>query len=345
MLGNNKLLIFFFSICITICTSAVLYFTQTASAIGLFFNATITFTLTFTVFYVFLENYIFSQVDRLENLLENLKKEDVKVDKKTKVNQSGPIAKINDQFYSYAFEKQKEIDQLKKLEMLRRDFLAEISHELKTPTFAAQGYIDTLIDGAINDKDNRMKFLKRASKSLDSLNNLIQDIITISLLETGELSMSMSNFNLKEACEEVFDMLRPMGEKKNIDFKLKSDIEKPIVKADKFRIKQVLNNLVANAIKYGNEEGSVLIDIIKVGKKIEISIIDNGPGIEMEHLSKIFEKFYRVDKSRSRDSGGTGLGLTIVQNIINAHNSKIKVESKKDKGTIFTFHLESRALI
>ncbi len=255
-------------------------------------------------------------------------------------NTSNPLQKINQEIFTFATKKQQEIDELKKLENYRREFLADISHELKTPIFAAQGFVYTLLDGAVDDKQVRDKFLKKAAKSLDGLHILVQDLLTLSQMETGETKMHFENFDLIKLIEDVIDQLEQKADKRGIKIKLFMDITKPyIVNADKLRISQVLTNLVDNAIKYGFDKGSVEVFVERERDNYMVSIKDNGPGIAPEHLSRIFERFYRIDKSRSKDKGGTGLGLSIVQYIVEAHKSKVSVTSKIGKGTTFSFKL------
>ena len=301
----------------------------------------LTFLVTYALVYFTLEFLIFREIKKIYDLMDRLKKKDFKAHIKRIKNTFNPLQKINQEIFTFASRKEQEINELKKLEQYRREFLADISHELKTPIFAAQGYIHTLIDGAIDDKMVRDKFLKKAAKSLDGLNILVQDLLTLSQLEFGEIKMDYSNFDLVQAVEEVFDELENKATKKHIKLKLHvDDAKKYYVWADNYRIKQVLTNLIDNAIKYGNEKGIVLVFLERDKEHVHVSIKDDGPGIPPEHLSRIFERFYRVDKSRSKEKGGSGLGLAIVKNILEAHGSKISVTSKSGKGCTFSFKLK-----
>ncbi len=218
--------------------------------------------------------------------------------------------------------------------------MADISHELKTPIFSAQGFIHTLLDGAINDPNVRDRFLSKAAKSLDQLDSLIQDLIIISQLETGNIKIEPEAFDLKLLVQELFDLLEPKRKLRNTSFKIDTSGNSTTVFADLNRISQVLKNLIDNAVKYGKDNGSVTVKIDELEDIIKISVKDDGNGIPEEHLDKIFRRFYRVEKSRSREMGGTGLGLAIVKHIIEAHNSNISVQSTINHGTEFQFELQ-----
>ncbi|MEQ9008443.1 MAG: ATP-binding protein, partial [Ekhidna sp.] len=243
---------------------------------------------------------------------------------------------------SFAKSKEKEIEELKERENFRREFIADVSHELKTPLFAAQGFVHTLLDGAIHDKEVRKKFLKKAAKSLDALDLLVQDILTISQIESGEIKMHFENFDMREMCSEILEQLEEKAEKKGIELKMSKKYREPIiVRGDYRRIYQVMINLTTNAIKYTKKGGQAKISFKEVEEdKIRITISDTGRGIPESDISRIFERFYRVDKSRSREKGGTGLGLSIVKHILESHNSEIFVESEFKVGSKFYFDLK-----
>lgn len=238
---------------------------------------------------------------------------------------------------------QREIKKLKDLEAYRREFLGEVSHELKTPIFAVQGFIHTLMDGAIDDTKVRLKFLKKAMKNADRLSNLVEDLLIITQAESGEMEMKVRNFSVYEMASDVLDTLEYKFTKKgrNITARIVADgLEDSLVLADRERIQQVLTNLVDNAVKYGDSQGEVLVKLRAEEQKLLVSVQDFGPGIEEEHLDKIFRRFYRVDKSRSRDRGGTGLGLAICKHLIKMHGEQLYVESTVGEGTTFTFSLK-----
>jgi len=238
---------------------------------------------------------------------------------------------------------QREIRKLKDLEAYRREFLGEVSHELKTPIFAIQGFIHTLIDGAMDDERVRKKFLKKAMKNSDRLSNLVEDLLIITQAESGEMEVKVRKFLIYDLIIDVLDSLeyKFTKKKRNIRYRVEDNGHRKVyVLADRERIQQVLTNLIDNAIKYGNPDGEVVIRIHTKMDKVLVSVKDDGPGIEEEHLDKIFRRFYRVDKSRSRERGGTGLGLAICKHLMSAHGEQINVESKVGVGTTFTFSLK-----
>jgi two-component system phosphate regulon sensor histidine kinase PhoR len=200
------------------------------------------------------------------------------------------------------------------------------------------------LDGAMDDENVRERFLIKAAKSLDGLDILVKDLLTLSQMETGDIKMNRAKVDIKQITKEVFEQLESKAQSKNTSLQLKSPQERVFIKADAQRIGQVITNLVENAIKYGNENGTVQVVFEEDRKDWKISIKDNGPGIAPEHLSRIFERFYRIDKARSRSDGSSGLGLAIVKHILNAHRTKISVASKPEKGTTFSFKLEKAEL-
>ncbi|GAA4804577.1 sensor histidine kinase [Litoribaculum gwangyangense] len=258
----------------------------------------------------------------------------------------GPITTdmrtLTQEIDKFARDKKIEIETLKVREQYRKEFLGNVSHELKTPLFTVQGYILTLLDGAMDDKILRKKYLERANKGVERLGYIIKDLDMITKLEVGDLSLKIETFNIVELVENVFEMLEMKATKKNITLTFDMDYENPImVKADRERIQQVLANLVVNSIKYGREKGTTEVSIENLIKnKVIVRVTDNGEGIEKIHLPRLFERFYRVDKSGSRKEGGSGLGLSIVKHIIEAHNEKIYVESEYGVGSEFSFTLE-----
>jgi two-component system, OmpR family, phosphate regulon sensor histidine kinase PhoR len=236
--------------------------------------------------------------------------------------------------------REKEVVHFENLDSYRKEYLGNVSHELKTPVFNIQGYIDTLINGGLKDDQVNLDYLQRAEKSIDRLIQIIDDLETITQLESGGLDLDIETFDIASLCKEVYASLELNAAKKNIHLELGRKYDKPLlVKADKFRIRQVLNNLVINSIKYGSQNGSTVITLNYLNDDVVVEISDNGGGIDEVHLPRIFERFYRIDKGRSREQGGTGLGLAIVKHIIEAHNKSIKVESTPGKGTSFTFSL------
>lgn len=237
-----------------------------------------------------------------------------------------------------------EIELLRKNEAYRKEFLQNLAHEFKTPIFAIQGYVDTLLGGAMEEEVIRKKFLENTAKNVDRLVNLMNDLDEISKLERGEQLLYKQNFIIQELIREVYDSLSIKTQSKNIRTSIKKGCEAPIIVfADKEKIKQVLINLVENATKYGKQNGSIVASIYHTDDQhVLVEISDDGIGIEEEHLPRIFERFYRTDTARSRDRGGTGLGLAICKHIIEAHGQSIHVRSTPDVGTTIGFTTESK---
>ena len=235
-----------------------------------------------------------------------------------------------------------EINVLKDQANYRREFLGNISHELKTPLFTIQGYILTLLEGAMKDKNVRDRYLKRAAKGVDRLISIVKDLDLITQFESGIKTVDKSKFDINELVDNVFELLEFESEKNNITLKSEENLNNPIYAyADQERIIQVLTNLVVNSIKYGTENGFTKVVVEDYNKeKVLIKVIDNGEGIEQEHLPRLFERFYRIDKNRSRKKGGSGLGLSIVKHIIEAHQQQIFVKSEIGSGTEFSFTLD-----
>lgn len=236
--------------------------------------------------------------------------------------------------------RERELSHFQNLDSYRKEYLGNVSHELKTPVFNIQGYVDTLLNGGLEDNSINRDYLKRAERSIDRLINIIDDLETITQLESGELLLDLDTFDIAALCKDIYAALELNASRRNIRLELARKYDKPVyVKADKFRIRQVLVNLITNSIKYGKENGATLVTLSYLNDDVIVEISDNGDGIEAKHLPRIFERFYRVDKGRSREQGGTGLGLAIVKHIIEAHQKSIKVESEPGKGTKFTFSL------
>ncbi|HEX9916274.1 MAG TPA: ATP-binding protein [candidate division Zixibacteria bacterium] len=233
-----------------------------------------------------------------------------------------------------------DITELKKTEKIRKDFVANVSHELKTPLTSIKGFVEALQDGAINNTQQANYFLSIISQHTERMNKIISDLLQLSLIEAEEFQLKIEPFAIKEVIEGVASMLKNSAEKKSQNIEMKLYSEEQRVLADKYRINQALTNLVENAIRYTPEKGTIKIQTEDKGDLIEIAVMDNGIGIPSKDLPRIFERFYTVDKGRSRESGGTGLGLSIVKHIIEAHNGKIHVESKSGKGSKFSFDLK-----
>lgn len=252
-----------------------------------------------------------------------------------------PLAEMERQVKDYVVNNSRELEDLRKLEQFRKEFLGNLSHELKTPLFNIQGYVHTLLEGAMDDPKFARQFLERTSKSIERLSNLVDDLDAISRLERGEESIHKETFDIHQLVKDVYDSMELKAERKNFSLHIKKESDKPFyVNADKEKIRQVITNLVDNAIKYGNESGRVVASFYDMDENILTEITDNGIGIPEEHLPRLFERFYRVDKHRSREQGGTGLGLAIVKHILEAHQQTINVRSTKGVGTTFAFTLQ-----
>jgi len=238
-------------------------------------------------------------------------------------------------------EKTIEIDNLKELERMRKEFLGDVAHELRSPIFNVQGYIHTLMEGAMEDEEVRSRFLSKAAKHVDHLGILVEDLVTISRIEAGEIKLELEDFNIKELIHEVIELLDLTAKQKSIILSPKyPDEQELMVSADLQKIRQVLINLLNNSIKYGRDGGLTTINLLETQNEVTIEIADNGEGIAEKHLPRIFERFYRVDKARVRSEPSTGLGLAIVKHFVEAHKQKIWVTSREGIGSIFSFTLE-----
>lgn len=348
MLLNARAVALLLAICIATITTAFLSLMEGVPYMALLVAFLLAFASSYLLSYITLEFFIFREVNNIYEVLNRLREQEFSFIDDDDVDRSAnPLKRINQEIYSYASDKQREIEELKRLAVFRREFLADVSHELKTPIFAAQGYIYTLLDGAVKDKSVRTKFLKKAAKSLDGLDLLVQDLLTLSQLEIGQIKMRYVYFDLVHIIKDVFDQVEGKAEKRNVKLHFGAEMPEQIwVWADKQRIHQVIMNLISNAIKYSNEAseepGWVEVGVKELKDRVQVSVKDNGKGIPEEHLNRIFERFYRVDKSRSKGSGGTGLGLAIVKHILEAHQSKVEVKSVVGKGSTFSFLLKKK---
>jgi two-component system phosphate regulon sensor histidine kinase PhoR len=346
---NPRATAFLLASTISIVTTAFLSLIQDTSAAALFVAASISFSSTFLLSYLTLEFLIFKEIKDIHELLNELKNTEDGLEARD-LNEGviNPLKRINLEIKNFASDKQAEIEALQRSNEFRREFLADVSHELKTPIFAAQGFLYTLLDGASDDKKVRMKFLKKAAKSLDGLDRLVQDLLTVSQMESGEITMQKETFDIRSLAFEVIDQLSRKAEKQESTVKVDDEAKQPVfVYADRLRMSQVFTNLLENAIKYGREsQGLVLVSFKPKDDRVEVSVRDNGSGIPQEHLNRVFERFYMVDKSRNktRTKKGSGLGLAIVKHIIEGHGSEIGVESKIGIGTVFTFELNKSAM-
>lgn len=301
----------------------------------------VTFITSFIVFYYLLEKYIYSKIVLIYKMIHNLKLGKDLKDALGEYVSSDPINDVEHEVKEWAGAKKKEIEVLKKQEQFRREFLSNVSHEFKTPLFAIQGYIETLQDCLVDDPETAAKFLEKAEKNVERLSYLINDLDSISKLETGEIPINYERFDFVPLAREVMEGLEDTANKRNIKLSFKDKYTHPAyVRADREKIRQVLINLVHNSLKYGREHGSTAIKIFELHDQYLIEVTDDGIGIDEKHLARLFERFYRIDSHRSREEGGTGLGLAIVKHILEAHEQIISVRSTLQIGTTFAFTLE-----
>jgi len=302
------------------------------------FIPVIAFVIAFPLVYFTVEEFIYRRVKLIYKIINDLKTgKDVL---REKLESPNILDDVKAQVIEFSLKKSAEIEELKKMEKYRRDFLGNVSHELKTPIFNIQGYLETLLDGGLEDAKIARDYVERAAKNADRLGNIVEDLLLISQYEGGELELYIDRFDIHQLTKDVFDSLKIQAQQNDIRFQFKEECDQAFfVEADKSRISQVLFNLITNAIKYGREHGYVFAGFYVMEDKLLVEISDNGPGIEQQHLGRLFERFYRVDKARSRDGGGTGLGLSIVKHIVEAHGEKLHVRSTIGIGTTFGFTL------
>ncbi len=308
-----------------------------ANIVPLVLSVIFIFSVCFVVLNYRIENYIYKQIKQFYKDLEpNLGKElnDILI--------TDDMDSLLNNVKQVAINRSDEIDSLKDQAAFRREFLGNIAHELKTPLFTVQGYILTLLDGAMDDKNVNKKYLSRASKGVERLTYIVKDLDLLTHLEKGNTDLDLFHFDIIDLIQSVFDMLEMEASKSSINLEFDKKYEEPVaVYADRERVQQVLTNLIMNSIKYGKNKGTTEVSVQPIYEnKIIIRIRDNGEGIEEEHLPRLFERFYRVDKSGNRRMGGSGLGLAIVKHIIEAHGERIFIESQAEIGSEFSFTLD-----
>lgn len=303
----------------------------------------------FTIFFLFrftVNRFIYDKIKLVYKTIHQLKLGQKKNLRKKLEEGENVIDDVNREVVEWAADKTKEIDNLKKMEAYRREFIGNLAHELKTPIFNIQGYITTLLDEddreeELNPEEKmRMRYLRNAEKNVERMINLVHDLDTVSRLESGDMPLVIEKFDIVELATDVIDMLEKRAGDKQVVLQLRENYGPIHVLADQNTIRQVFTNLLVNSIIYGNEHGNTKISFFDMHENILIEVADNGPGITEEHLPRLFERFYRVDKSRSRNMGGTGLGLAIVKHIIEAHRQTINVRSAVGKGATFSFTLK-----
>jgi two-component system phosphate regulon sensor histidine kinase PhoR len=285
--------------------------------------------------YLYLKFFVENKIKEIYNSI--IPKKDIVEENLISTNMEDLV----DQLKNYSIESQTEIKSMKEKENFRRNFIGNLAHELKTPLFTSQSYLLTLIDGALKDEKVNLKYLKIAEKAIERLIFIAKDLDLITKLESDNMNLEKTSFNLISIINNVFEMLEIQAEKNNISLVIDSKKNKINVTADQEKIHQVLTNLIENSIKYGKKDGTTEISIEEIlENKYLVRITDNGQGIKKEHFERLFERFYRVENSGNRSTGGSGLGLAIVKHIIDAHNEKIYVESDYGIGSEFSFSIE-----
>lgn len=292
----------------------------------------------FGIFYFFVERFI---NDRLKVLYRSIRKGKITKDKHIPFKMTQEVfAEAEKATKIWAEERNVEISKLKEQELFRREFLGNLAHELKTPVFSIQGYILTLLEGGLEDETVNRTFLERASLSVDRMVHLLEDLDQITKLEVNGIKLEFQNFDLRELVREIMDSLELISLERNITLNFAREYSPIMVFADRARISQVLTNLISNSINYGNDNGQTVIRFYEMSEQFLIEISDNGPGIDENHLPRLFERFYRVEKSRTRNEGGSGLGLAIAKHIIESHKQAITVRSTVGLGSTFAFSLD-----
>ncbi len=297
------------------------------------------FAVSFALVNYFINSFIYSKIKPIYQTIYGTDKG--KSATVTTSSSDDILSTVNREVVNWMQDRTQEIQELKQMEKYRKEFLGNVSHELKTPIFNIQGYILTLLDGGIDDANINMRYLTRTEKSIDRMISIIEDLEAISKLEAGELQLHPERFNLVQLVDDVFELQEIRANQKSIKLHYGEGAGATLwVKADKQRMFQVVSNLVVNSINYGRKGGKTEVSFFDMDNRVLVEIKDNGIGIAEENLPRIFERFYRADKSRSREQGGTGLGLAIVKHLIEAHGQRINVRSSLGEGTVFTFTLE-----
>ncbi len=300
----------------------------------------ITFIASFFSFKIAIEKFIYRKIKLIYRTIHKLKLDKGEQIKEFDFN-TDVLNEVKTEVEKWDKTNKKEITRLRGLENYQREFVGNVSHELKTPIFNIQGYILTLLEGALDDPEINEKFLLKANKSVDRMITLVEDLDEITKLESGIIEMNLQKVDIIELIKDAIGSIELKAQKKNITVKLEGEFLKPVfVMAEATRINQVLVNLIVNSIKYGKENGETLVKIYDMHDNILVEVADNGIGIKEEHLSRLFERFYRTDKGRDRQSGGSGLGLSIVKHIIEAHNQTVNVRSSEGVGSTFSFTLK-----
>ena len=340
---SPRQLSFLIALIVAIPVSVGVYIYEDSWRVGLVFFSLLLLGA-YTIISFILERFIYRKIKLIYKLISQTKATKREETYYKYILPQKSIDQVKEDVEEWAEKRNEEIEVLKKNEQFRKEFLQNLSHEFKTPVFAIQGYVDTLLDGAMNNPEVNRKFLEKSSRNIERLTNLLKDLDEISRLEMGELILYKQNFVIQDMVREVFETVSLDKEQKNIQLSIKKGCEAPLtVFADKEKIRQVLNNLVENSVKYGKRNGSVTASMYKTDdKKILVEISDDGIGIAEPDVIRIFERFYRTEEGRSRDVSGSGLGLSICKHIIEAHGHAIHARSKEGVGTTIGFTLDSK---
>lgn len=298
------------------------------------------FFISFWLLRMYIEQYIYNRIKLIYKIINNTK--EANKEEKSKQILRHSIAEVHQEAIEWQHDYEKQLHKLKELEQYRKEYIGDISHELKTPLFSLLGYTSTLLDGGIHDDNINIKYLERSEKNINRLIEIVKELESISQLESGQIELKPERFDIKQLCEEVIESLEIEAQKKNVKIFFGKRYDQSIfVEADKKQIHRLLSNLIKNAIKYGYKDtGTVKISFFDMDKQILTEITDNGPGIATEDLPRIFNRFYRTDKARSREQGGTGLGLAIVKHIAEVHKQRVFVRASLGIGSTFGFTLK-----
>jgi len=339
---SSRQVVFFLSFLLTILAGIMwlVFLNNTAQLVFVLIGLSGFFLITYFLMQYTINKFILEKIMPIYKVIDFVPKRGK--EEKLKSDQGFvELGKVEQDVETWAHNQIQEIERLKELERYRKDFVGNVSHELKTPIFNIQGYILTLLEGGLEDSKINKLYLERSEKSIDRMISIVEDLESITKLETGELKPHYSKFDLVPIVDYVFELEAPLAKERKITMEFVNRPDVPIiVNADKKRIIEILTNLTINGIKYGSKHGFLKIAFHDFHNKIMVEVSDNGIGIDKKSLPRIFERFYRVDKSRSREQGGTGLGLSIVKHIIEAHKQTINVQSVLDEGTTFTFTLD-----
>jgi len=305
----------------------------------LIFGLTLGFAIvTFFVFFFFIEKFLSTKINLIHKIIKKEKFSNVK--KKRTTLSDDVLEDLTNETKIWATARRNEISELKEQEEFRTEFLGNLAHELKTPVFSIQGYILTLLEGGLEDETVNREFLLRASKGVDRMTDILEDLDAMTRLESDRTQLNLKNFDIIELIKDVIDELELTIKEKGIKVYLAKDFDPQMVYADRGKIAQVLTNLISNSLSYGTENGETILRVSKLDDTFMIEVADNGLGIEEAQIPRLFERFYRVDKSRARHIGGSGLGLAIVKHIVESHGHDISVRSTLGVGSTFTFELD-----